>query len=139
MTKALDLGAAPGGWTSVLVDYKVKVTAVDTGELDSELLDNRNVTFIKANASEVNIKEKDFDLITCDMSWNPYNTAKMLIEFKDNLKENGLVIFTLKLMHQNVSKTVREIKKSLSQDFKLLNAKHLFHNRREITLLLQKY
>lgn len=139
ISKALDLGAAPGGWTSVLLKYGIKVTSVDTGEMDQELLSSKNLTFIQKNASELKLGDDSFDIITCDISWNPYNTTKMLLDFKDNLKSGGLVLFTLKLMHPNVSKTVREIKKSLTQDFKLVNAKHLFHNRREVTLLLQKY
>jgi len=136
---ALDLGAAPGGWTSVLLEYGTKVTSVETGDLDERLVDNRNVEFIKENASELKLKNRSFDIITCDMSWNPVNTVDMLLKFEDNLKSGGYVVFTLKLMHSNVWKTVREVEKKLTQHFKLINGKQLFHNRREVTLLLQKY
>ena len=37
-SRALDLGAAPGGWTEVLLDRGASVVAVDPGALDASVV-----------------------------------------------------------------------------------------------------
>lgn len=55
----LDIGAAPGGWTSFLSNQVKKVIAVDPAEMDPIVLKNENVIQLKKNF-EILI-EQDFD------------------------------------------------------------------------------
>ena len=50
---ALDIGAAPGGWTSLLLERGLRVTAVDPAELHPSLAAYRTLTVLRKNASEV--------------------------------------------------------------------------------------
>ncbi len=135
---ALDLGAAPGGWTSVLLDYGIAVTAVDTGDMDQRLLENENLSFIKGNVSDVKLSSCSFDMLTSDISWNPINTAKMAVECSDALKADGIAVVTVKLMNSKIGRTIKGVKNIYSEKFDILGAKQLFHNRDEITLYMKK-
>ncbi|OGO77618.1 MAG: hypothetical protein A2Y23_11720 [Clostridiales bacterium GWB2_37_7] len=135
---ALDLGAAPGGWTSVLLENKIAVTAVDTGDMDERLNKYKNFTYIKANASELELEENSFDLLTSDVSWNAKNTAVMVNKASRFLVDGSYAIITLKLMSDKVRRTIKEVKEIYQEVFDVIAAKQLFHNRDEITLLLRK-
>lgn len=136
--KALDLGAAPGGWTSVLLGYGLKVTAVDTGEMDERLYNSPGLKYIKANVSDLNLDEGYFDLLTSDISWNPKNTAKMINRASAFLKDGGDAVVTLKLMGEKVRRTIREVLEIYREVFEVVSVKQLFHNRDEVTLYLRK-
>ena len=135
---ALDLGAAPGGWTSVLLEKKIAVTAVDTGDMDERLKKYKSYTNIKANASELELPEQSFDLLTSDISWNAKNTAVLVNKSSKFLKDGGYAIVTVKLMGDKVRRTIREVKEIYQESFDVMAAKQLFHNREEITLFLRK-
>lgn len=135
---ALDLGAAPGGWSSVLLEKKIAVTAVDTGEMDERLNKYKNFTYIKANAAELELPENSFDLITSDVSWNAKNTAVMVNKAASFLKSGGYAIVTVKLMSDKVRRTIKEVKEIYQEVFDVEAVKQLFHNRDEVTLLLRK-
>jgi len=64
--QALDLGAAPGGWTKVLADAGVEVTAVDPGELDPVIGGLPNVKHIKSRVEDWQCDQK-YDLIVNDI------------------------------------------------------------------------
>lgn len=135
--KALDLGAAPGGWTSVLLEHGLHVTAVDTGDMDTRLSRYPKYRIIKANAAELKLDEK-FDLLASDISWNPKHTARLINNLADNLREGGAAVVTLKLMGDKVRKTIREVEEIYMAHFDIIAAKQLFHNRDEITLYMRK-
>lgn len=136
---ALDLGAAPGGWTSVLLEHGLKVTAVDTGDMDERLLKHPGLTFIKANASELQLEKSSFDLLTSDISWNPKNTARLINSASEYLAAGGAAVVTLKLMGEKVRKTIKEVLAIYKEVFEVLQVRQLFHNRDEVTLYLKKY
>jgi 23S rRNA (cytidine2498-2'-O)-methyltransferase len=135
---ALDLGAAPGGWTSVLLEHGLQVTAVDTGDMDERLLKHPGFRFIKSNASDLKLDPESFDLLTSDMSWNPKNTARIIINASEYLKTGGTAVVTLKLMGEKVRKTIKEVLSLYKEVFEVLEVKQLFHNRDEVTLYLRK-
>ena len=135
---AIDLGAAPGGWTSVLLEYGIKVLAVDTGDMHESLRKDPNFSFAKINVADLSIANGSFDLLTSDVSWNPINTAKMLIDKLEILNEGGIAVVTIKLMTDKVLKTINEVKKIYGTAFDIIAAKQLFHNRDEITLYMKK-
>ncbi|MCR8641583.1 SAM-dependent methyltransferase [Paenibacillus sp. N1-5-1-14] len=135
---AVDLGAAPGGWTSLLLERGLDVTAVDTGTMDPALMKNPKLKFIRKNASSVKLAEHGFDLMVCDMSWHPKQTAGLLKDLLHALKYGGTVIVTVKLMNKKAFQTVRDFVRILEPELQLQGAKQLFHNREELTLFLMK-
>ncbi|MBJ6363661.1 methyltransferase domain-containing protein [Paenibacillus sp. MAHUQ-46] len=136
--RALDIGAAPGGWTSLLLDRGLDVTAIDPAELHPSLVSNRRLTYLKKNASEVKFSPNSFDLIVCDMSWSPMQMGKLVLDLSQALSSGGDAIVTIKLMHRKPLQTIRDVMQKLQEVFIIRKAKQLFHNRDEITLLLEK-
>lgn len=136
--RALDVGAAPGGWTSLLLERGLRVTAVDPAELHPSLTDHPALTYLKRNASEVKLKPASFDLFVCDMSWSPMLMSKLVLDLEEALADGAAAIITIKLMHRKPMQTIKEVVSRLETAFVLRKAKQLFHNREEITLYLQK-
>jgi len=96
---ALDLGAAPGGWTRVLLDHGMRVIAVDTGELDPRLLGQPGLTFLQRNVNDLTLPATTkLDMLTCDMSWDPFFTVRAVNRLSEWLQSGGQVILTVKLM-----------------------------------------
>ncbi|NHN30722.1 methyltransferase domain-containing protein [Paenibacillus sp. S3N08] len=135
---ALDVGAAPGGWTSLLLERGVKVTAIDPAKLDKALLKHPNLTFHQKNASDVKLLADAYELLVCDMSWSPRQMARLIKELLPSLRTGGTAILTVKLMHKKAFQTVRELVGDLSPELSLQKGKQLFHNREELTLFFIK-
>jgi 23S rRNA (cytidine2498-2'-O)-methyltransferase len=135
---ALDIGAAPGGWTSLLLERGLAVTAVDPAELHPSLSGYPRLTALKKNAGEVKFQPGAFDLLVCDMSWSPLQMVKLVLDLQQALAEGGTAIVTVKLMHRKPLQTIRDVISRFETVFELRKAKQLFHNRDEITLYLVK-
>lgn len=135
---ALDIGAAPGGWTSLLLERGLQVTAIDPAKLDAGLLRNPNLTYHQKKADEVVFASSAFDLLVCDMSWSHRQMAKLVRGLLYALKTGGTAVITVKLMHKKAFQTIREVVQDLSPQLELQKAKQLFHNREELTLFLVK-
>ncbi|WP_308634323.1 SAM-dependent methyltransferase [Paenibacillus silvisoli] len=136
--EAIDIGAAPGGWTHLLLERGLRVTAIDPAELHPSLSAYPRLTKLKKNASDVQFPPGTFDLLVCDMSWSPMQMAKLVLEKTDALQEGATAIITVKLMHKKPLQTIRDVISKLETAFVLKKAKQLFHNRDEMTLYLVK-
>lgn len=134
--KALDLGAAPGGWTKVLADFGYDVVAVDPGDLDLKLSNNPKIIHQKVRIENLEFNE-EFDVITNDMNLEPKNTAEIMVNLAHCLKDKGIAIVTLKLPF-NPIKGIEEAKAVLSEKYEVLEIKSLFHNRQEVTAYIRK-
>jgi 23S rRNA (cytidine2498-2'-O)-methyltransferase len=141
---ALDLGAAPGGWSRILLEAGLKVIAVDPANLDPRLyvpgLEHYRgyaADFLKKAESE----GQTFDLICNDMRMDALVAANLMVEFARLLSPSGFALTTLKLPHETkklkpatvASRAINILEKGYS----LVRAKQLFHNRQEITVLLK--
>ncbi|OXM88253.1 SAM-dependent methyltransferase [Paenibacillus rigui] len=135
---AIDIGAAPGGWTSFLLERGLQVTAVDPAKLDASLLRNPKLKFIQKNAGDVKFAPQSFDLLVCDMSWSPRQMSRLVKGLLYSLIPGGTAIITVKLMHKKPFQTVRELVEDVQPELMLQKAKQLFHNREELTLFLIK-
>lgn len=135
---ALDIGAAPGGWTSLLLERGLRVTAIDPGEMHPSLKGHPSLTYLKRNASEVKLGPGTFDLLVCDMSWSPMQMCRLVLDLEPTLTPYASAIITVKLMHRKPLQTIREVKERLGSAFVISRAKQLFHNREEITLYLHR-
>ena len=117
----------------------MRVIAVDTGLLDQRLSGHKGLTFLQQNVRQLALpKGTKLDLITCDMSWDPFFTVGAINRLLPSLSVGGQMILTVKLMGKRPLNTIREVCASLDERLQVAHAQHLFHNRQEITLHLVK-
>ncbi len=136
---ALDLGAAPGGWSRVLAEKGCKVDAVDPAELAASVSENKLVTHYKCLAQEfVERNYQQYDIIVNDMKMDVVQSAGIIMEFSDYLKQSGIVIMTFKLMKKNRMQAINKGLEILSSKYTCIMAKQLFNNRSEITVALKR-
>jgi len=133
--RALDIGAAPGGWTKVLADFGYKVTAVDPGMLNDSLYEHPHITHIKDKVENVVFNE-GFDVTVNDMNCDPQDAAQIMVDIAKLLKSSGVAVLTLKLPFSDVERSIRESVEILEQAYIIKSIKSLSHNRREVTVLL---
>jgi 23S rRNA (cytidine2498-2'-O)-methyltransferase len=137
-SQALDIGAAPGGWTSFLLDRGLHVTAIDPARLHESLMVHPRLTYYSKKIAEMKFENHIFDLIVCDMSFSPKHTVNDLITVIHTLKKGGRLLMTVKLMHKKPFQTIRNVVQSLEAQLQMIKAKQLFHNREEFTILFIK-
>jgi 23S rRNA (cytidine2498-2'-O)-methyltransferase len=141
--RALDLGAAPGGWTRLLLETGMSVIAVDPANLDPRLARRQGLEHYKGYAEnyleEAHIKRSKFDLIVNDMRMDARDAARLLARASQCLRSDGFVISVFKLPHAtptiNPLATFREAMSILKGSYSHVQAHQLFHNRQEITVL----
>ena len=135
---ALDLGAAPGGWTRVLRQKGLSVVAVDPAELHPSLGKDNEVTHKQETAQDfLRTNTTYFDLIVNDMRIDSRKSAQMMVSFATTLKVDGYGILTLKLPQSNPYKLMSHSFNILKEEFEIVNARNLFHNRHEVTLVVK--
>lgn len=134
---AVDLGAAPGGWSLVLAELGMDVIAVDPASLDSRLLNIKNITHFKGKSQDF-YTDKEIVLLVNDMNLDPKDSAQVILSFAKNLKPKSLVIMTIKLVCGPYQEKIEDVCNILKLDFKLLDIRLLFHNRQEVTTFFEK-
>jgi 23S rRNA (cytidine2498-2'-O)-methyltransferase len=75
--RAADLGAAPGGWTWVLMRHGLRVTAIDNGPLRPHLLDSGLVEHLRADGFAWQ-PPQPLDWMVCDMVEQPRRVAERM-------------------------------------------------------------
>lgn len=139
---AVDLGAAPGGWTYQLVQRGMQVTAIDNGPMDKKLMATEHVIHLKENALTW-MPEKPVHMLVCDMVEKPSLVANLMAKWLLKAKTEQ-AIFNLKLpmkkRFQEVSDCIGEICDQLEeQEINYYwQAKHLYHDREEITVYFRR-
>ncbi len=136
---AVDLGAAPGGWTYQLVRRGMMVTAIDNGPMAESLMETGQVKHKMMDGFKYIPMKQNVHWLVCDMIEKPQRVAKLMAEWLLNgyCKE---AIFNLKLpmkgRYQEVTKDLQMIKDAFSaHKVKYeLYAKHLYYDREEITV-----
>ncbi|MBY9082050.1 SAM-dependent methyltransferase [Paenibacillus sp. HN-1] len=138
--KGLDIGAAPGGWTSFLLERGLSVTAVDPARMHDSLANHPALKVLRKNAGEVKFRENEFDLLVCDMSWNPKLMAKLVSGLLYSLVPGGTAVVTIKLLTKKPMALIKEITAMFEDErMQIQRVKQLFHNRDEVTLYMIKY
>lgn len=140
---ALDLGAAPGGWTRLLLEAGMSVVAVDPAKLDSRLAGHPRLEHYRGYAElyleEAIKRRRKFEVITNDMRMDAREAARLLVEASACLRIDGFIISVLKLPHATPEidplKNLREALWLLNKRFGIVQARQLFHNRQEVTVL----
>ena len=133
---ALDLGCAPGGWSKVLLDKKLKITGVDPAEVDKTLLNSANFKHFKGLSEDFKkVNKNSFDIIVNDMKIDYKASIKIVKSFLKNLNKNGIVIMTIKLFkNDNVEEAINTVKNNFQN---IILIKQLYHNRSEFTVVLK--
>jgi len=134
---AVDLGAAPGGWTWQLVQRSIYVQAIDNGPMDAELMDSGLVTHIKADGFIFEPK-RPVDWLVCDIVDKPARTSSLISKwFLQGYCRYA--VFNLKLPMKQRYLEVNLCRDRILSTLKTknihveLNFKQLFHDREEVT------
>lgn len=140
--QAVDLGAAPGGWTWQLVKRGIRVTAVDNGPMKGVLANHPLVQHLRQDGFKY-APRKAVDWLVCDMVEKPSKVATLIgAWFAAGWCKHA--IFNLKLpMKQRVASldsALGGIRKQLDEEginYKMM-AKQLYHDREEVTVFLTR-
>lgn len=141
--QAVDLGACPGGWTYQLVQRGMFVQAVDNGAMDEALMETGQVTYCPEDGFKFQPKKKNVYWLVCDMIEQPQRVAKLMATWvaEGRCKE---AMFNLKLPMKKRYESVQgalaiidEVMQANQVGKYLMQAKHLYHNREEVTVHLR--
>jgi len=136
---ALDLGAAPGGWTRILRAHGLRVVAVDPGELDPRLGNDRGIRHEPTTAGEfLRRRSQGYDLVVNDMRMDARRSCEVTLAAGDHLASGGYAIATLKVGTRRVWATIDECLRLLRTGYTVIGARQLHHNRHEITVALRR-
>jgi len=78
--KAVDLGAAPGGWTWQLVKRSIRVMAIDNGPMDKDLMESGIVEHLRTDGFRY-LPPKPVDWLVCDMVEQPARIAGLVAKW----------------------------------------------------------
>ncbi|MDQ4076398.1 MAG: THUMP domain-containing protein [Chloroflexota bacterium] len=144
--RALDLGAAPGGWVRVLLDAGLLVTAVDPAELDPAIARNKRVRQIRGYAQEwiaqATAEGLRYDVILSDMRMDARDATRLMIDAASLMHLDSFALLTLKLPSPDATgmdpvAITRDALEELRSRFRTVRARQLFHNRNEVTAYLK--
>ena len=138
--RALDLGAAPGGWTRFLREKGALVTAVDPASLDPRVEADPGVTHYRGLSQDFlrECGEREYDLLVNDMRMDALQSARTTLEALPLLRRGGLAVITLKLPEKGSLKKAREATACLAKEVGPVYVRQLYHNRSEITFVGEK-
>ncbi|MEU4607944.1 SAM-dependent methyltransferase [Kribbella sp. NPDC023972] len=137
--KALDLGASPGGWTRILRQHGQEVWSVDPGSLDPRLRGDRRIHHAATTAGRFFAENRvRFDVVVNDMRMDQVMSARMMLDAAAHLRRGGLAIVTLKGGGKNPLDGARRGMDVLRQEYGVLHARQLHHNRNEITVIAER-
>lgn len=139
--KAVDLGAAPGGWTWQLVRRGLFVTSVDNGPMAPALMDTGQVTHKREDGFRFQPKQP-VDWMVCDMVEQPRRVAELMADWLEQ-EWCRQTIFNLKLPMKRRYEELRNCLNRIEQRLQAagltfrLSARQLYHDREEVTVYVQ--
>ncbi|GAA5181800.1 23S rRNA (cytidine(2498)-2'-O)-methyltransferase RlmM [Niveibacterium umoris] len=135
--RAVDLGAAPGGWTWQFASRGLLVTAVDNGPMSEIVRATGLVEHVRADGF-VWKPSKPVEWMVCDMVEQPSRVAQLVAEWVASGRCRRSM-FNLKLpmkkRHDAIEQARNLIYKRMSVSGRdwTLRFKHLYHDREEVT------
>ena len=135
---AVDLGAAPGGWTWQLVHHGLHVTAIDNGAMDPVLMASNQVEHRREDGFHYRPK-RPVDWVVCDMIEKPARIATLMADWVADGHAKRAV-FNLKLpmkkRREQVLACRDDIARRLAGVDYSLRFRQLYHDREEVTAVL---
>jgi 23S rRNA (cytidine2498-2'-O)-methyltransferase len=129
----VDLGAAPGGWSWLLLEKRARVIAVDPARMDAQLMRNPRLRHVQGNAFDYE-PEEPVDWLFCDMAYRPLEVAQMLGRWARR-RHTRLLVANFKLPMKRKVEMVERIRLLLADSgFMSIRTRQLYHDREEITL-----
>ena len=127
-----DLGAAPGGWSFSAAKRGARVVAVDNGPLKAGAVDP-NISHLAEDAFKYE-PPAPVDWLFCDMVEDPENIVVLIQRW---LKEGRCrrFVVNLKFSRKDPLVLLRRVDAELRPLCALLRARHLYHDREELTLV----
>ena len=139
---AVDLGAAPGGWTWQLARRGLKVTAVDNGPLKGAVADDPLVTHLREDGLRWRPR-RAVDWLVCDIVEQPLRIAEMIGHWiADGATRRA--IFNLKLPMKKRYDEVRRCEARIAAIIgaaglhHTLRVRQLYHDREEVTAFAKR-
>ena len=135
--RAVDLGAAPGGWTWQLAHRGLRVTAVDNGPLKGAVFDDPLVTHLRADGLSY-LPKRPVDWMVCDIVDQPAKIATLVARWIGDGHARH-AIFNLKLpmkkRYDEVQRCETIIREALAKCRVpyALALRQLYHDREEVT------
>ena len=136
--QALDLGAAPGGWTRILRRAGLPVVAIDPADLHPSLRYDQGVRHLQILAQRFLPTQERFTVIVNDMRIDARDSAWLMVDAANALTNDGLAVVTLKLPHEHSAQIAYHSLSILRTAYWVIGARQLFHNRSEVTAVLRK-
>jgi 23S rRNA (cytidine2498-2'-O)-methyltransferase len=128
----VDLGAAPGGWTSVLLRHKARVIAVDRQALKIEL-PKKKAVYVQGNAFQFSPPET-VDWVFADLAQRPMDVAKLLAKWGRHVWARQMVV-SFKLPTKDRAETLHQLIEVIqSGGWKGVQARQLYHDKNEVTV-----
>lgn len=140
--RAVDLGAAPGGWTWQLVKRHIHVTAVDNGNMAPALLDSGLVDHRREDGFRYRPRQP-VDWLVCDMVEQPRRIAALLGEWLAQgwcMRAVGNLKLPMKQRYAEVQTCLTLIQERLDSagaPYRLA-CKQLYHDREEVTVYVER-
>jgi 23S rRNA (cytidine2498-2'-O)-methyltransferase len=129
----VDLGAAPGGWSWVLLEHGAKVYAVDPAKMSSMLQSNKNFTHLRSDAFLFDPGEP-VDWLFSDMAWRPLESAALLAKWARR-RWARLVIANIKLPMKKKAEMLVRVREILTDGgWTNIRMRQLYHDREEVTI-----
>lgn len=138
--RALDIGAAPGGWTKVLAEHMAQVVAVDPGELDPQVTQLPNVVHLRMRSEALLTLEDmgQFDVVTNDMNLHPAISAQILCDLVPLLRPSATAVLTVKFVNRHRRELVQEALDVLDAHFEGFRIGRVAHNAKETTIVARR-
>jgi 23S rRNA C2498 (ribose-2'-O)-methylase RlmM len=136
----VDLGACPGGWTTVMRKFGCGVISVDRSELDHVLMRDEMVEFVKGDAFTFEPPSDDrvsFWMVS-DVIAYPDRITDLLNQWCSNQWADHMVV-TMKF--QGDEPSLDDLDHAIDvvkQNGYFCRAKHFFNNKNEVTLMISK-
>ncbi|MBN2700114.1 MAG: 23S rRNA (cytidine(2498)-2'-O)-methyltransferase RlmM [Methylothermaceae bacterium] len=135
--KAVDLGAAPGGWSWQFAQYGIEVTAIDNGRIAPRVTATGMVHPIAADGFKWRPR-RSVDWLLCDMVEQPSRIAELMAAWLAR-GDCRHALFNLKLPMKKrlaaIDDALARLRRRMgSQGGVELRVKHLYHDREEVTV-----
>jgi 23S rRNA (cytidine2498-2'-O)-methyltransferase len=140
--RAVDLGAAPGGWTWQLAHRGLRVTAIDNGPLKGAVRDDPLVTHLRADGLTY-VPKRSVDWMTCDIVEQPARIAMLVARWIGEGHARH-AIFNLKLPMKKRYDEVQRCAAIIREALARLRVQHrlalrqLYHDREEVTGFVER-